>query len=70
MAIMENVPQGQPAEGRSRRTVLFDDDDWADLQAVADDQERSPSFILRKLLAWWLGREGAELPERPGGAQR
>jgi hypothetical protein len=30
--------------------------------------KRGPSVCI-KLLAWWLGIEGAELPERPCDAQ-
>lgn len=64
MAIMEGVP-GQTAEGRSRRTFLIDDDDYSDLEAVAADRDVSAAWLIRHLLAWWLGKPGAELPDRP-----
>lgn len=64
MAIMENVP-GQNAPDRTRRTFLMDDADYDDLEAVARDRDVSSAWLIRHLVAWWLGREGASLPERP-----
>ena len=47
------------------RAFRIDDDDWDDLGAVAEAMERDRGWLLCKLVAWYLGRPGAELPERP-----
>ena len=62
---ISTVPN-QPQEGRHPRAFRIDDDDWQDLGAVADSMERDRGWLLRKLVAWYLGRPGAEMPQRPG----
>jgi hypothetical protein len=59
-----SVPN-QPREGRTPRAFRIDDDDWADLGDVAASMERDRGWLLRKMVAWYLQRPGAELPERP-----
>jgi predicted transcriptional regulator len=51
------------------RTFRLSDDDWDDLGAVAEVLDRDRAWIIRQLVRWYLGREGAALPERPGGAR-
>ena len=56
----------QPREGRTNRGVRLDDEDWNDLGDVAASMDRDRGWIIRQLVRWYLGREGAELPQRPG----
>jgi len=63
---ISTVPN-QPREGRSSRSVRLDDDDWDDLGAVAEGMDLDRGWIIRQLVRWYLGREGAELPQQPGG---
>jgi predicted transcriptional regulator len=60
------VMPNQPREGRAARGVRIDDTDWDDLGDIADAMERDRGWVIRKLIAWYLGRPDAELPERPG----
>jgi predicted transcriptional regulator len=66
MATMTTMPN-QPREGRTSRGVRLDDEDWDDLGAVGELLDRDRGWIIRQLVRWYLGREGAALPERPGG---
>ncbi|MET9429788.1 hypothetical protein [Streptomyces sp. NPDC003036] len=54
---MANQPKTQ------HRSVRIDDADWADLKSRAPGGDRSAA--IKELLAWYLRRPGAELPERP-----
>jgi hypothetical protein len=54
----------QPREGRTNRGVRLDDEDWDDLGAVGELLDRDRGWIIRQLVRWYLGRPGAELPER------
>ncbi|MFF7991745.1 hypothetical protein ACFZDG_18370 [Kitasatospora xanthocidica] len=47
----------------TNRVVRIPDADWDDLGKRAG--ERNRAHVLRALLAWYLRRPGAELPERP-----
>ncbi|WP_034090409.1 hypothetical protein [Streptacidiphilus albus] len=56
---MPNAPKSQ------HRSVRFSDEDWADLLAAAASQGSDRGTKLKELVAWFLHRPGAELPERP-----
>jgi hypothetical protein len=45
----------------TNRVVRVPDEDWADLGERAGNRAQ----VLRELIAWYLRRPGAELPERP-----
>jgi hypothetical protein len=47
----------------TNRVVRIGDDDWEDLGARAGTRNRAQ--VIRDLLAWYLRRPGAKLPERP-----
>ena len=47
----------------TNRVVRIPDADWDDLGEHAG--ERNRANVLRALIAWYLRRPGAELPERP-----
>lgn len=38
-------------------------EDWDALADLVGDKARSP--LVAKFIAWYLGKDGAELPERP-----
>jgi hypothetical protein len=38
-------------------------EDWDEFGVLAGDKNRSP--VVAKFIAWYLDRDGAELPERP-----
>jgi hypothetical protein len=42
-----------------------DDETWAELGAAADLSRADRSAIIRELIAWYLRRPSAKLPERP-----
>lgn len=44
------------------------DDELADFDAAAKQAGSNRSNITRQLWAWFAGRPGAELPQRPGAA--
>ncbi|MEU0941136.1 hypothetical protein [Embleya sp. NPDC005971] len=46
------------------RSVRISGEDWADLAARAPRGDRAA--VLKELLAWYLRRPGAKLPDRPG----
>jgi hypothetical protein len=54
---MPNKPRTQ------HRSVRISDDDWADLAARAPGGDRAAA--IKDLLAWYLRRPGAKLPDRP-----
>ncbi len=43
--------------------IRIDELTWAELRTAAPDGNRSA--IIKDLIAWYLGRPDAELPERP-----
>lgn len=43
----------------------IDDPLWADLGDGAHTMGSDRSAVSRQLFEWWVGRAGAELPERP-----
>jgi hypothetical protein len=45
----------------TNRVVRVSDEDWADLGERAGNRAQ----VMRELIAWYLRRPGAELPERP-----
>lgn len=47
----------------TNRVVRVPDEDWADLGARAGERNRAE--VIRALIAWYLRRPGAELPDRP-----
>jgi hypothetical protein len=55
------VPRPPTGETPIQHTRI-DQDDWDDLETVAG---RRRAKVIRELLAWYLRRPGAALPERP-----
>jgi hypothetical protein len=47
----------------TNRVVRIGDDDWEDLGTRAGTRNRAQ--VIRDLVAWYLRRPGAKLPERP-----
>lgn len=45
------------------RSVRISDDDWKDLAERAPSGDRSAA--IKELVAWYLRRPGAKLPQRP-----
>ncbi|NUP15477.1 MAG: hypothetical protein HOZ81_05105 [Streptomyces sp.] len=41
------------------------DDLWADFEGATKSAGSDRSAELRRYMEWYVGREGAELPERP-----
>lgn len=56
---MPNSPKTQ------HRSVRISDDDWADLLAAAKTQDSDRGAVIKDLVAWYLRRPGAKLPQRP-----
>lgn len=54
---MPNAPRTQ------HRSVRISDADWADLEARAPSSDRAAT--IKDLIAWYLRRPGAKLPDRP-----
>lgn len=54
---MPNAPRTQ------HRSVRISDDDWKDLAARAPGGDRAA--VIKDLVAWYLRRSGAKLPDRP-----
>lgn len=52
----------------TNRVVRIDDDDWSDLGERAGERNRAET--IRGLVAWYLRRPGAKLPERPPAPKR
>lgn len=48
------------------RSVRVDDADWAELGMIAEQLGTARGKIIVELIRWYLGRPGAELPERLG----
>jgi Ribbon-helix-helix protein, copG family len=48
-------------------SVRIGEDDWDDLGEVAESIGSDRSWIIRRMVAWYLRRPGASLPERPPG---
>ncbi|MFI6443801.1 hypothetical protein [Kitasatospora sp. NPDC050543] len=49
----------------TNRVIRLADADWDDLGTVAGTRNRAQ--VIRQLVAWYLRRPGAKLPERPAG---
>lgn len=54
---MPNAPRTQ------HRSVRISDEDWKELAARAPGGDRSAA--IKELVAWYLRRPGAKLPQRP-----
>lgn len=54
---MPNAPRTQ------HRSVRIADADWGDLALRAPDGDRAA--VIKDLIAWYLRRPGAKLPDRP-----
>ena len=52
------------------RPVRLDDEDWEGLGEVAAAKGTNRSALIRDFVRWFLGRPGAELPERPAASAR
>jgi hypothetical protein len=54
----------QRTEGHTPlRQLRIPDDEWKPFGAAAGDRERTR--IVREFIRWYVGEEGATLPERP-----
>ena len=54
----------QRTEGHTPlRQLRIPDDEWKPFGEAVGDRERTR--VVREFIRWHLGREGAELPERP-----
>ncbi|MER7213160.1 hypothetical protein ABT340_39370 [Streptosporangium sp. NPDC000239] len=56
---MPNQPRTQ------HRSVRVDDDDWADLDAVAQRMGTNRAQVINAYIRWHLRRPDARRPERP-----
>jgi hypothetical protein len=56
---------GRVGRGTARQTVRIDEKDWDDLGENAARAGTDRSAAIRAFVAWYNGRPGAELPERP-----
>jgi hypothetical protein len=45
--------------------VRVDDQNWSDLDEAAKAKGTDRAKVINQLIAWYLRRPGAELPERP-----
>ncbi|CAM5718316.1 hypothetical protein [Streptomyces fumanus] len=45
------------------RQLRIPDDEWVPFGEAVGDRERTR--VVREFMRWYLGRDGAELPERP-----
>lgn len=59
LATMPNSPK------TPTHSVRIGEDDWADLGEAAGSIGTDRSWIIRKMVAWYLRRPDAALPERP-----
>lgn len=50
------------------RPVRLDSEDWEALGQAADAKGTNRSAVIRDCVRWYLGRPGAELPERPAAS--
>lgn len=63
----DNCNRAQPASrGLRADSFRIDEDDWDDRGGVAESTERDRGWWQRKLVAWYLDRPSAELPDHPG----
>jgi hypothetical protein len=60
---MPNVPKTQ------HRSVRISDDDWRDLLSAAKSQDSDRGTVIKELVAWYLRRPGAKLPQRPAAIE-
>jgi predicted DNA-binding ribbon-helix-helix protein len=47
------------------RSVRIEDDDWADLERVAQSQGLDRAKVINQLVRWYLRRPGAKPVTRP-----
>jgi predicted transcriptional regulator len=59
---MPNMPN-RPRAGRSSRGIRIDDADWEALGEAAEELDLDRGWIIRRLIAWYLGR--ADAPPKP-----
>lgn len=52
----------------TNRVIRVPDNDWSDLGTRAGERNRAE--VIRALIAWYLRRDGAELPARPADPQQ
>jgi hypothetical protein len=58
----------QRTEGHTPlRQLRIPDDEWKPFGAAAGDRERTR--VVREFIRWYVGEEGATLPERPVGGE-
>jgi hypothetical protein len=55
-----------PNKPRSQhRSVRFNDEDWAELDAATKAMGTDRGTVLKELARWYMRRPGAKLPARP-----
>jgi hypothetical protein len=58
----------QRTEGHTPlRQLRIPDDEWKPFGQAVGDRERTR--VVREFIRWYLGREDADLPERPVGSE-
>lgn len=51
------------------RSMRIDDADWEDFGTAAEGQGTNRRDAVAEFIRWYVGRPGAELPQRPPVAQ-
>lgn len=54
------------SRGNPTIPIRMPEEDKARFKAAAHNLGTDASDLARRILAWWMGEEGAELPPRPG----
>jgi hypothetical protein len=55
---------GVTSRGTDRRTIRVEPDLWDEFGQATESEPDGRSGILRDFMRWYLGKPGAELPER------
>lgn len=52
-------------KGNYKLQVRMEDEPKARFVAAAYNEGTTAAELVRRMIAWWMGEPGAELPERP-----
>lgn len=63
------MPRGQGYETPLQR-IRVDEPLWKDFGAASTSVGSDRSKVIRQFMEWFAGHPGAELPERPVGAEK
>jgi hypothetical protein len=61
---------GVPSKGTDRRGIRVDRSLWQRFGQATVEREDGRSGVLREFMRWYLGDEGAQLPQRPSDAEQ